>query len=587
MSERIPPLHPWSLGHLLGRIEKEFLQDGALFSLPARRFFKDADAANLHERIGGRTIATPVGPAAGPHTQLAQNIVLAWLAGGRSFELKTVQVLDELDIGRPCIDMRQVGFNTEWSQELTLPESLHEYRKTALLLEVLRRWDPLREVLGESGEHIFELSVGYDLAGVQSESMTRLIAGLCRSRQGVDALRDQIGGGFASLRDVPVPERLVSTATISTFHGCPPAQVEGIVKHLMTAHGLDVTVKLNPTLLGPQAVAEILHDRLGYHSISLAPEAFTEDLQFDGALELIGRLQEFAAAEGREFGIKLTNTLVVANDKGVLPGTQMYMSGAPLHVLAVTLLDRLAAALPGVLRLGDGDGPVPVAFSAGIDKKNLTDAVALGLRPVTICSDLLKPGGYGRMAAGLRQLGKAVAAAGGSLGALRRQAATEAEAAGHRDAAARLAARLATPEGAQPYTEAAVNKPLRQVENTLQRFECVACNNCVTVCPNNAFWAVPSAGVADLEARNQYLVLAELCNDCGNCTPFCPEIGQPHMIKPRLYTRAEAWERNGREGFLVDTEDPAAWQGEDEPDLEVLRGLLKGRADRIVSDQSS
>ena len=59
-------------------------------------------------------------------------------------------------------------------------------------------------------------------------------------------------------------------------------------------------------------------------------------------------LRAFAAERGRRFGIKLTNTLVVANHRGVMPGDKMYLSGAPLHVLAVTLLDRLVEALPGV-----------------------------------------------------------------------------------------------------------------------------------------------------------------------------------------------------------------------------------------------
>ena len=40
---------------------------------------------------------------------------------------------------------------------------------------------------------------------------------------------------------------------------------------------------------------------------------------------------------------------------------------------------------------------VPVSFSAGVDRRNFADAVALGLTPITVCSDLLKPGGYGRL----------------------------------------------------------------------------------------------------------------------------------------------------------------------------------------------
>jgi putative selenate reductase len=344
----------------------------------------------------------------------------------------------------------------------------------------------------------------------------------------------------------------VDHVTLSTFHGCPPEEIEGIVKYLMTIHGLDVSVKLNPTLLGLETVREILHDRLGHTEVPLVPEAFATDLKFDRAQEMITRLEEFAASSGREFGIKLTNTLVVGNERGIMPGEQMYLSGKPLHIMAVTLLDRLVEALPGMFRLGGGDGPVPVAFSAGIDKDNLVDAVALGLTPVTICSDLLKPGGYGRMAQGLRQLVKTMKTAGlNDLDGLMVRADTEARAAGHRDSVQALSRHLATPDGSAPYGLAATDKPLRRVRHQLEMFDCVACNNCVTVCPNDAFFQIRTQGVDGLEARSQYLVLAELCNDCGNCTTFCPEEGSPHLIKPRLYTEAAAWEAGGRRGFLL------------------------------------
>ncbi|MFH2054285.1 MAG: 4Fe-4S dicluster domain-containing protein [bacterium] len=587
MSDRGIPLHPWPLESLLGRIDHEWRARREIFSLAGRRFFRADPDVDLGWTLDDLRAATPVGPAAGPHTQLAQNIVLGWLAGARSFELKTVQVLDELDIPRPCIDMENVGYNVEWSQELKLRRSLEEYVKSWVLLAVLKRWEPLRGELGETGEHVFELSVGYDLAGVQSTAMTDFISGLRNPGVMIDGLRREISGPFAHLRDLPVPETIVRTATLSTFHGCPPDQIEGIVKHLMSAHGLDVTVKLNPTLLGMDVVREILHDRLGYTDIVLAPEAFAEDLKFDRALEMIDRLRGFAEGCGRRFGIKLTNTLVVENRRGIMPGDRMYLSGRPLHVLAVTLLEKLHNALPGVLRLGLQDGaPVPVAFSAGIDKDNLQEAVALGLGPVTICSDLLRPGGYGRMAQGLRKLVRFMKENGlVDLAALRRHADAEARVAGHRDAVAAAAARLAAADGCARYSLAGSEKPLRRVDHVLEMFDCVACTNCVTVCPNNAFVSVPTAGVEGLQAREQYAVLAELCNDCGNCTTFCPEEGAPQLVKPRLYTMPAVWESRGREGFLLQLDGGAvAVSGDDDAavrlaellDPETLPVVLRG-----------
>lgn len=55
-----------------------------------------------------------MGPAAGPNTQLAQNIVV-FLADWRFIELKTVQIMDRLEIEKPCIDAEDECYNTEWS----------------------------------------------------------------------------------------------------------------------------------------------------------------------------------------------------------------------------------------------------------------------------------------------------------------------------------------------------------------------------------------------------------------------------------------------------------------------------------------
>ena len=62
-------------------------------------------------RIFGRKLETPVGPAAGPHTQLTQNIVAAYYAGSRFFELKTVQILDgeDLPVNKPCLLYTSTG----------------------------------------------------------------------------------------------------------------------------------------------------------------------------------------------------------------------------------------------------------------------------------------------------------------------------------------------------------------------------------------------------------------------------------------------------------------------------------------------
>ncbi len=532
-------LAPYGLDVLLGRVVREWETRGRIFDLPTARFFdRDAAGVDLAVEFLGRPAATPIGPAAGPHTQLAQNIVLAYLGGARVFELKTVQVLDELVIGRPCIDMQTVGYNIEWSQELKIPASLEEYVKAWIALHLLASWDELRPHLGDPGPFVFDVSVGYDLDGIRSDPVAAFLDAMRDAAPVVDRLRALIPDPFPA--DVPVPPEIAGTATLSTFHGCPPGEIDSIVRHLMTRHGLDVVVKLNPTLLGYEAVDAIVHGRLGYDDVVLISDAFEEDLGFAEGVDLIGRLAEFAAAAGRRFGVKLTNTLVVANHKRWMPDERMYLSGPPLHVLAVALLDELSDALPGVLKTGTRGEGVTVSFSAGIGRDNLPDAVGLGLTPVTICTDLLKPGGYGRLAPMLKKLAAAMSAAGcADIAAWRADRDEAARRAGFRDAVAAYAASLAG-EGAEPYTAAANSKLPRALDKPLQMWGCVACNLCVTVCPDDAVLRLPTPAALEreLEDRWQYFVLAELCNDCGNCLTFCPEIGDPAHVKPRLYLDA-------------------------------------------------
>ena len=563
-AEAHPPLTPFTLADLLARIAHEWDTRRRIFDLPIARFCNVSDGPDLSIDFLGRPAATPVGPAAGPHSQMAQNIVLSWLGGGRLMELKTVQILDELTINRPCIDMQTIGYNIEWSQELKIPQSLEEYVKGWMLLEILRRWEPLRPYLGpDPGPHIFDLSVGYDLAGISTDAVAWFIDSMMDAAEEIERLRPEVGGAFAEFRDLDFPTRIADTVTLSTFHGCPPDEIESITKHLITRHGLDVIVKLNPTLLGLERVSEIVRRTLGYESVSLRPADFENDLQFPRALELIGELEDFAARRNRRFGIKLTNTLVVENTKGFMPDETMYLSGPPLHVVSTTLLGELHRALPGKLKVEGGGGDIQVSFSAGITKDNLPEAAGLGLAPITICSDLLKPGGYGRLKPMLHALRDRMTEAGaGNLAEWRAHRGELAAAEGHAGAVDAYVSALLDPARNGAYALAANRKPPRTVDHDLEMWGCVACNLCVTVCPNDAFFRLPTPrdlSEAGMAGRQQYLVLAELCNECGNCMVFCPEEGDPAIIKPRLYLTGERFAAETEQAFLVHREADGYW----------------------------
>ena len=385
-------LRPAPIAALARRLFRELSEKNAAFDLPARRFVRGEPDLDLSVPIGSRRAAIPFGPAAGPHTQLAQNIVLSWLAGGRLLELKTVQVDDALTIPRPCIDMREVGYNCEFSQELRAPESLAEYVKGALLIAVLAA-SGRAGVLPSFTATVFDASVGYDLAGIRSDKVTAYLHALRDVRPALTplraALRSALPAELRPLADVDVAPALVDTVTLSTFHGTPPGEIEAIADHLMTRHGLSVVVKLNPTLLGERDLRALLHDALGFSDVVVPVEAFARDPTQDKAFDMIRRLQARGATLGLRFGVKLTNTLVVENRRPFFPAAvkEAYLSGPPLHVLAMHLVARVRGALGMEL---------PLSFSAGIDAHNVADAIALDLVPVTVCTDWLKTGGYGR-----------------------------------------------------------------------------------------------------------------------------------------------------------------------------------------------
>jgi putative selenate reductase len=225
MAELIPI--PFAI--LATRLFSELEQKKAAFDLQARFFYAGSNSRDLSLQLHGCRASTPFGPAAGPHTQMAQNIVLAWLCGGRFIELKTVQIKDDLHIPRPCIDMQTVGFNVEWSQELKLDQSLEEYVKASMLIEMLQA----SGMAAGCTDTVFDMSVGYDLAGISSPPVRGFLAGLMDASAVVDRLRAQIPPALARFRDLPFRTRISDTLTLSTFHGCPAGEIEAIAAFLL------------------------------------------------------------------------------------------------------------------------------------------------------------------------------------------------------------------------------------------------------------------------------------------------------------------------------------------------------------------
>jgi putative selenate reductase len=371
---------------LLRWILQELEANQSIFGIPRSLFFTPRQASPYAmPSMFGHYLATPIGPAAGPHTQLAQNIVCAWLSGGRFIELKTVQIMDELEIPRPCIDVADEGYNVEWSQELKLEQSADEYVKAWALIHVLHR------LLGFGDKPVgtvFNMSVGYNLAGIQSPPIVHFMDRLADASHELAEIGAVLQAQFPQLAEVQIPTRLTNNVTLSTMHGCPPDEIERIADYMMAERGLHTIVKLNPTLLGQETVLRILHEDLGFREIQIPDRVFEHDLRYSRAVELIKNLKEVAVRHGLTFGVKLSNTLAMANHRGVLPGDEVYMSGRALYPITINLFHKLMQEFGGDLN---------VSYSGGADAFNVTNLLAAGARPVTAASDLLKPGGYSRL----------------------------------------------------------------------------------------------------------------------------------------------------------------------------------------------
>ncbi len=390
-------LYPFSLKQLLTWILEEE-KSGQIFGMVRELFWKPRPGDPFRMERFGQILETPVGVAAGPHTEMAQNIVSAWLMGARFIELKTVQTLDELNVPKPCIDMEDEGYNVEWSQELRLDQSFSEYLNAWILLHVLRhkfRWND-----SPGPGFIFNMSVGYNLEGIFKPNVQRFLSKMQNCAEEKHTRLEEIRTLYPAIDEVKIPDTLSDNVTLSTMHGCPPEEIEQIASYFMEEKKLHTTVKLNPTLLGPQELREILNKKLGFPAV-VPDEAFEHDLKYDDALQMIQNLRNVAEKSGVSFGLKLSNTLETQNNRPVFAasGKMAYLSGRALHPLTIRLAAKLQEAFQGEL---------DISFSGGADAFNVADLVSSGLAPITVCTDLLKPGGYTRLPQYLDELRSAM-----------------------------------------------------------------------------------------------------------------------------------------------------------------------------------
>ena len=381
---------PIPFDRLMNRILVEH-QEGAVFGMQ-----KCYRAKNLQPNtLFGRKLEGQIGPAAGPNTQLAQNIVASYYGGSRFFELKTVQKMDGRElaacVAKPCITAEDECYNCEWSTELEVPQAYAEYVKAWFACKVMaKEYD-----LGDPDAFQFNISVGYDLEGIKLPKVDRFINEM-KDAKDTEIFKECKAWLLANLdrfkkvtkEDVDaIQSEIINSVTVSTLHGCPPSEIEAIASYLIQEKHLHTFVKCNPTLLGYETARAIL-DEMGYDYIAFTDFHFKDDLQYSDAVPMLKRLQELAKSLNLNFGVKITNTFPVDVKNNELPSQEMYMSGKSLFALSMSVAKMLTRDFNGSLR---------ISFSGGADFFNIERIVEAGIWPVTMATTLLKTGGYLRL----------------------------------------------------------------------------------------------------------------------------------------------------------------------------------------------
>lgn len=552
-------MHPVSFGTLMNHILTEYSMHHRIYNVEALHYTEHEQALPLF----GKELENPLGPAAGPHTQLAQNLVAAYVGGARFLEVKTIQEMygDDLGIPRPCIYSSDEAYNVEWSAEFRCDKAAEEYIKAWFAIHLIAK----EFGFGHPDRFMFIMSVGYNLKGIQSPLVDQYMETMKHGRTS-PIWAECEGWALANLHRFEhvdeayvrsMDDEICQAITLSTMHGCPAHEIESICTYLLVDKGLHMYLKCNPTLLGYDKVRELL-DTAGFDYITFDPHQFEVDMAYDDAVPMIKRLQQVGRDHGRIFGVKLTNTFPVLIHNQELPGEQMYLSGKALLPLTISVAALLAKACPDL----------PISYSGGAERRNIGAIFKTGIWPVTVCTILLQGAGYNAMAPLAKEVEKV------DYSQVLGLQVEEIESLSHQICAN------------QAFHKSDVMKKKRSAQPSFpsqhsSRYQCKAtCGTCVRTCPNRANELV------HLGAEKVIVHIDEACNECGNCACHCIEPCQPYRDKLTYFKDKSTFEDSHNDGFYISGEQ-CGFRFKDACGEDSLEGLpieLKGVVEAFIQE---
>ncbi|MDO5715593.1 MAG: selenate reductase [Tissierellia bacterium] len=518
-------MYPVNFKQMIIHVLEEYENYQTIYNV--KNIFKKSNENVLS--IFGEKLENPLGIAAGPHTQLAHNILANYAGGARYMELKTVQALygEELGIPRPCIRAEDEAYNTEWSSEFKATDARDEYVKAWFGCKVLAK----EFEFGDPDGFIFNMSCGYNLEGIKQPLVDEFIDTLMdasdtkvfeQCKQDLYELLPRFKNIDRDYIDSISPN-VCRSITLSTMHGCPPKEIEAIGKYLLEEKSINTYIKCNPTLLGYDYVRETF-DKMGYDYLTFGHEQFEHDLQMEDAVPMLTRLQELAKELDLEFGVKLTNTFQCKIKNNELPGEDMYMSGKALYPLATAVAYKLSAAF---------DGKLPISYCGGADRNNIKALYESGMWPITICTILLQPTGLDN----IKKLAEIL---------------EDCEFSNNKTTDTEKLKAIAT--GAtedKHYVKSSAKRKKYDLHKSYENWErdddyyCrVLCKSCVRVCPNR------TNDVIKLSEDSIILHIDDICNECGNCQFYCVEPCLPYRDRITLFSSKEDLDNSTNNGFF-------------------------------------
>ncbi|MCR5507686.1 MAG: putative selenate reductase subunit YgfK [Lachnospiraceae bacterium] len=378
----IDTLRPLSFDHLMRWIINEQKRSGSIFGV---RDFYQANPFKTLELMDEK-LETPFGPASGPHTQFAQSIIAAYVAGCRFFELRTVCPRDIKQ--DPEINVEGEGYNVEGAGNLSFKECFEEYVKAWIALKVLS----VEYGMGGMDGFIFNVSAGYTYEDFTTPEMREFLIRMQDAseteifRNSINYLREHIDMfQNLTLEDIDdISPRISSAVSVCTPIDCSVKEIENISKYIMCDLKISMAIRLNAALLGYDYCRAAL-DSMGYYDIEISRETVDKSVRYYDMVPLINKLIGIANKEGKLFGVKLTGSFPVI-DKGDRSRT-LNLSGRALFPLSVALAAKLS---------DDFDERLRIAFSGGADANNVEDIFEAGIWPITMNTTILKPGGINR-----------------------------------------------------------------------------------------------------------------------------------------------------------------------------------------------